>query len=67
MNKTHDLFLNGQLKITQPSDGYRAATDPVFLAASISAENGQSILDIGSGVGTTISRTQGSLATGIGS
>ena len=51
MNKTHDLFLNGQLKITQPSDGYRAATDPVFLAASISAENGQSILDIGSGVG----------------
>jgi len=38
MNKTHDLFLNGQLKITQPSDGYRAATDPVFLAASISAE-----------------------------
>ena len=30
MNKTYDLFLNGKLKIIQPSDGYRAATDPVF-------------------------------------
>ena len=51
MNKTYDLFLNGKLKIIQPSDGYRAATDPVFLAASIQANSGQTVLDIGSGVG----------------
>ena len=51
MNKTYDAFLNGKLKITQPSNGYRAATDPVFLAASVSASSGQSVLDVGSGVG----------------
>ena len=51
MNKTYDSFLNGKLKIIQPSDGYRAATDPVFLAASIQANSGQTVLDIGSGVG----------------
>ena len=51
MNKTFDAFLNGKLKITQPSNGYRAATDPVFLAASVPASSGQSVLDVGSGVG----------------
>ena len=40
MNKTFDAFLNGRLKITQPSNGYRAATDPVFLAASVPASSG---------------------------
>jgi len=49
---TCDGFLDGRLRIWQPRDGYRAATDPVFLAASIPAKPGQSVLDLGCGVGT---------------
>jgi len=52
MEVTRDAFLNGKLHISQPTDGYRAATDPVYLAASIPAKSGQAILDVGCGVGT---------------
>jgi len=52
MDFTRDAFLDGQLHVNQPSDGYRAATDPVYLAASIPAKTGQSVLDVGCGVGT---------------
>ena len=48
---TTDLFLGGKVKLLQPADGYRAATDPVFLAASIRAKKGQRVLDVGCGVG----------------
>ncbi|MEM7472323.1 MAG: methyltransferase [Pseudomonadota bacterium] len=47
-----DAFLGGQLSIRQPKHGYRAATDPVFLAAACPAEPGDSVLDLGCGVGT---------------
>lgn len=46
-----DLFLDGQVELLQPVDGYRAATDPVLLAASIPAKSGQKVLDVGCGVG----------------
>lgn len=49
---TRDKFLNGKLLIWQPKIGYRAATDPVLLAAACPAEPGQSVLDLGCGVGT---------------
>lgn len=49
---TEDAFLGGRLKITQPKQGYRAATDPVFLAAATPANSGQSVLELGCGVGT---------------
>ena len=49
--ETQDTFLNQRLIIRQPRNGYRAATDPVFMAASVPARAGQSILDIGCGVG----------------
>lgn len=49
---TRDKFLDGQLSILQPKNGYRAATDPVFLAAACPAKSGQSVLDLGCGVGT---------------
>lgn len=47
-----DRFLDGRLELRQPRDGYRAATDPVLLAAAVPAEDGHSVLDIGCGVGT---------------
>ncbi|MCC5992351.1 MAG: methyltransferase domain-containing protein [Rhodobacteraceae bacterium] len=48
---TQDAFLDGQVMIAQPRQGYRAATDPVFLAASIPARPGHSVLELGCGVG----------------
>lgn len=48
---TTDGFLDGRLTILQPHIGYRAATDPVFLAASIPAKSGQTALELGCGAG----------------
>lgn len=49
---TRDEFLGGQLTLMQPKAGYRAGIDPVLLAASVAAQPGQMLLDIGCGVGT---------------
>ncbi|MEM9584525.1 MAG: methyltransferase [Pseudomonadota bacterium] len=49
---TQDKFLDGRLLIRQPKEGYRAATDPVLLAAGCPAQSGESLLDIGCGAGT---------------
>ncbi len=46
-----DKFLCGALNLLQPIKGYRAATDPVLLAAACPAQSGQSVLDVGCGVG----------------
>jgi tRNA1Val (adenine37-N6)-methyltransferase len=46
-----DGFLGQRLRILQPREGYRAATDPVLLAASVPASAGQSVLDLGCGAG----------------
>ena len=51
MQLSHDRFLDGRLRIWQPKKGYRAGVDPVFLAASVPAKNGQSVLELGCGVG----------------
>ncbi|MCK0171235.1 methyltransferase [Aliiroseovarius sp. S1123] len=48
---TQDDFLGGQLVLTQPRTGYRAGVDPVFLASAVSAQSGQSVLELGCGVG----------------
>lgn len=48
---TDDGFLGGRLRILQPRAGYRAATDPVLLAAAVAAEPGQSVLELGCGAG----------------
>ena len=46
-----DKFLCGRLRLLQPLQGYRAATDPVLLAAACPAVAGESVLDLGCGVG----------------
>ena len=46
-----DKFLCGRLRLLQPVKGYRAATDPVLLAAACPAEPGHSVLDLGCGAG----------------
>lgn len=48
---TTDAFLGGRLRIVQPATGYRAATDPVLLAAAVPARAGQAVLELGCGVG----------------
>ncbi len=49
---THDNFLGGALTLAQPREGYRAGVDPVLLAAACTAKPGQTVLDLGCGVGT---------------
>lgn len=49
--ETRDAFLSGRLMIRQPAQGYRAATDPVFLAAACTAKPGERVLELGCGVG----------------
>lgn len=51
MSETLDNFLGGRIKLIQPSDGYRAGIDPIFLAASLHPKPDEKILDVGSGVG----------------
>ena len=48
---TCDAFLGGRLHLWQPVRGYRAGIDPVLLAASVPARPGESVLDLGCGVG----------------
>ena len=48
---TRDAFLGGRVVLRQPRDGYRAATDPVFLAAACPAKSGDHVLELGCGVG----------------
>jgi tRNA1(Val) A37 N6-methylase TrmN6 len=51
MQVTEDALLGGRVRLRQPADGYRAAIDPVFLAAAVPAQDGQVVLDAGVGVG----------------
>ncbi len=48
---THDAFLGGRVTAYQPKHGYRAATDPVLLAAAVPAQPGQTVLELGCGAG----------------
>ena len=49
---SRDNFLNGKIRVWQPINGYRAGVDPVFLAAAVPAQSGQTVLELGCGVGT---------------
>ncbi|MGB1234554.1 MAG: tRNA1(Val) (adenine(37)-N6)-methyltransferase, partial [Planktomarina sp.] len=52
MTTTVDAFLGGRLQILQPADGYRAGMDAVMLAAACPLTSGQTVMDLGCGVGT---------------
>lgn len=66
---TDDGFLGGRLRILQPRVGYRAATDPVLLAAATPAKPGESFLELGCGAGVAslclLSRVPGLTAEGV--
>ncbi|HBZ44835.1 MAG TPA: methyltransferase [Maritimibacter sp.] len=66
---TEDKFLGGDLVLRQPRDGYRAGVDPVFLAASVNAHDGESVLDLGCGAGAAglclATRVKGLKLTGV--
>lgn len=49
---TRDLLLGGRVAIWQPRKGFRAGVDAVLLAAAVPAKPGQSVLELGCGVGT---------------
>lgn len=49
-----DDFLGGRLRLTQPTGGYRAGADAVMLGAACPAQPGQSVLELGCGVGTAL-------------
>ena len=46
-----DAILGGRLVLRQPRRGFRVAIDSVFLPAAVSARAGESILELGTGVG----------------
>lgn len=48
---TEDRLLGGRVRLRQSRDGYRAAIDPVLLAAAVNVREGASVLDAGSGAG----------------
>ncbi len=48
---SEDFLLGGRVIIRQPVQGYRVAIDPILLAASVQVQPGETVLDVGSGVG----------------
>jgi tRNA1(Val) A37 N6-methylase TrmN6 len=66
---TEDRLLNGRVRLRQSADGYRAAIDPVFLAAAVPPGGPCSVLDLGCGAGAAtlclLARLPEAQATGL--
>ena len=69
MKTTIDQFLGGKVTAKQPAQGYRAGVDAVLLAASVPAKAGDTVLELGCGVGVAslclTARVGGLLVTGV--
>lgn len=69
MTTTDDAFLGGRLRVRQPARGYRAGAEPVFLAAAVPARPGDTVLELGCGVGVAMLclavRVPGVVITGV--
>ncbi|WP_247881145.1 tRNA1(Val) (adenine(37)-N6)-methyltransferase [Skermanella sp. TT6] len=67
--RTADRLLGGRVALMQPARGYRAAIDPVLLAAATPAAAGDRVLDVGAGVGAATlclaARVPGADVTGL--
>ena len=48
---TDDRILGGRVALWQPAEGYRVGLDAVLLAAATPARPGETVLDLGTGVG----------------
>lgn len=68
-DQSQDLFLGGRFRLSQPKYGYRAAADPVLLAAACPAKAGDHVLELGCGVGVASlclgARVEGVALTGL--
>jgi len=66
---TEDAFLGGRLRLRQPAEGYRAAIDPVLLAAAVPARDGEAVADLGCGAAAAalclLTRVPGLRVTGL--
>lgn len=66
---TQDDFLGGKIRAWQPRKGYRAGVDPVLLAAATPAKTGDTVLELGCGVGVAslclAARVRGIQITGV--
>lgn len=51
---TEDQILGGRAMLLQPVAGFRAAIDPILLAATVPAETGDQVLDVGTGSGAAV-------------
>ncbi|MGB3407264.1 MAG: methyltransferase [Jannaschia sp.] len=69
MTLTRDAFLGGRLLLWQPAGGFRSGSDAVLLAAAVPAVEGQSVLDLGCGIGAAMyclaARVPGLSLTGV--
>jgi tRNA1(Val) A37 N6-methylase TrmN6 len=69
MDTTLDGLLDRRVMLEQPAKGYRVAIDTVLLAAAVPAQAGESVLDLGCGVGGAMlclaCRAPGAAVTGI--
>jgi tRNA1(Val) A37 N6-methylase TrmN6 len=67
--RTEGTLLGGRVKFAQPAKGYRAAIDPVLLAAAVPATAGESVLELGCGAGAALlclaRRVEGLHTTGL--
>lgn len=51
---SEDSLLGGMVRLVQPVEGYRVATDPVLLAAAVPDATQGRVLDVGTGTGAAL-------------